>query len=249
MECNQKTAFFFDLDNTLFDYEASFKKASLFAFRSIVGNKEVDPDLAEKWFTYYKGYCDLFWPAYEKEIMSREEYQRTRLLSSMTALGLEHYSDKQVKQYQELFEEKIHTFVEPFEWVNNLIQRLNQIGIITGIITNGESDLQRKKIKKLGLQIPEKEIYISSEINITKPNPEIFHFVRKQTKAKNLYYVGDAYEFDIKPAVVAGWTAIWWNPLKKPQQTVHPCVFNCSVGNELYQVIKKCTESAGYSLP
>ncbi len=246
MQFAEKAAFFFDLDNTLFDYEASFKKASLFAFHTITNHKWKDTPFSEKWFIYYKAYCDLYWSSYEKEIMSRQEYQKKRLISSFKALGLKSLCDVQVQQYQIIFEKSVPDEVEPFIWIKDIFQRLNQLGITIGIISNGDSVIQRNKINNLKLHIPEKYIYISSEINVAKPNPNIFNLVKDCTNADVYYYVGDAYELDIVPAVKAGWTAIWWNPLKHP--AANSCsMFNCTTSSELIEVIRRCIESAGYS--
>ncbi|MFG6494187.1 HAD family hydrolase [Fictibacillus sp. UD] len=248
MQSAKKAAFFFDLDNTLFDYEASFKKASLFAFHTITNNKWKDTPLVEKWFTYYKAYCDLYWSAYEKKEISRQDYQRVRLLSSFEAIGLKSFCDAQIQYYQKVFEKSVPSEVEPFEWIKEIFQRLDQLGILIGIISNGDSIIQREKIKNLKLHIPEMNIYISSEINVAKPNPDIFHFVKNCTNAEVYHYVGDAFDLDIVPAVQAGWNAIWWNPLKQPAAVNPSSIYNCTSSSDLIEVIKRCIESAGYSL-
>ncbi|KZE66422.1 hypothetical protein AWM68_08675 [Fictibacillus phosphorivorans] len=248
MQSVKKAAFFFDLDNTMFDYEASFKKASLFAFHTITNNIPENKPLEDKWFVYYKGYCDLYWPLYEKELISRQEYQKRRLLSSFEAIGLRNICAEQVQHYQNVFEKSVPLKAEPFVWIKEIVHQLDQLGIIFGIISNGDSLIQREKIKNLKIHIPETEIYISSELNIAKPDPGIFHLVKNSTNAEVYHYVGDAFELDIVPAVQAGWTAIWWNPLKQPAEVDTYCHFNCSSGSELIEIIKRCIESAGYSL-
>lgn len=209
---SKKAAFFFDLDNTLFDYEASFKKASLFAFRSIFSSGEQNNKLAEKWFPHYKTFCDFYWQAYENAWITRKEYQKNRLLSSLRAVGIRNVNDQEIQRYQQLFERNIHHFVELYPWIQDMIQILKHNKIMYGIISNGEADVQRNKIKYLNLDIPEKHIYISSEIKVAKPSPDIFHLVRKKMKASAFCYVGDSYSLDMVPAIQAGWTAIWWNP-------------------------------------
>jgi HAD superfamily hydrolase (TIGR01549 family) len=209
---SKKAAFFFDLDNTLFDYEASFKKASLFAFRSIFSTGEENNKLEEKWFLQYKTFCDLYWNAYEIAWITRKEYQKKRLSSSLLAVGIRNVNDQEFERYQQLFERNIHLFVELYPWIQNMIRILKRNEIVYGIITNGEADVQRNKIKHLHLDIPEKHIYISSEIKVAKPSPEIFHSVRKNVEASAFFYVGDSYSLDMVPAIQAEWTAIWWNP-------------------------------------
>ncbi|MBH0157653.1 HAD family hydrolase [Fictibacillus sp. 5RED26] len=245
---SEKAAFFFDLDNTLFDYEASFKKASLFAFRSITSMDNADKKLEEKWFTCYKTFCDFYWQAYEKEWITREEYQSKRLLSSLRAARLRNFSKKEIQQFQQLFEKNVHLFVEPYSWIKDIFQVLTRYKITYGIISNGSAFVQRNKIKQLQLDIPEKHIYISSEIKVAKPSPEIFHFVKKKTEASALYYVGDSYSLDMVPAIQAEWTAIWWNPLKFTITNESNPHHNCYSSRELIEVIMRYIESAGCSL-
>ncbi|WP_286166411.1 HAD family hydrolase [Bacillus sp. E(2018)] len=230
---SKEAAFFFDLDNTLFDYEASFKKASLFAFRSIVSSGEQNKKVEEKWFSRYKTFCDFYWHAYEKAWITQEEYRRKRLVSSLRAVGLSHFSDQEMVRYQQLFENNVHLFVEPYPWIQDIFRNLKRNQILYGIISNGDTDVQRNKIKQLHLDFPESHIYISSEINVAKPSPEIFHLVKKNVKASAFFYVGDSYSLDMVPAIQADWTAIWWNPLmlsatneKVPH---HNCYSSCNL--------------------
>ncbi|MED1863473.1 HAD family hydrolase [Fictibacillus nanhaiensis] len=238
----KKTAFFFDLDNTLFDYEASFKKASLFAFRSIYSSGEQNTKIEEKWFIHYKYFCDSYWQAYENHRITREEYQSKRLLSSLRAAGLRNFSHLELQKFQQLFEVNIHLFVEPYSWIRDIFQVLTRYEIVYGIITNGSTIVQRNKIKQLQLHIPDKRIYISSEIKVAKPSPEIFHLVKENTTACDFYYVGDSYSLDMVPAILAKWTAIWWNPLRLSVMNDNNPHHNCYSSNELIETIKRCIE-------
>lgn len=242
MNATISKAFFFDLDNTLFDYEASFKQASLFAFKSIFHPVLKKPINAEKWFDAYKIYCDLYWPAYEDKTLTREQYQRKRLVSSLKSLNIHSVDINQVDYFRKLCEEKIPSFVIPYPWVKEIIESLYKRGFTAGIISNGGSELQRKKLTMLGLNFSENNIFISSELSFGKPSLEIFEYVKSRIHAANYYYMGDSFSFDIHPAVTAGWTGIWWNPLKQKQPQTNLHIFNCSSANELRSVFKKCIE-------
>jgi HAD superfamily hydrolase (TIGR01549 family) len=242
MNATNNRAFFFDLDNTLFDYEASFKQASLFAFKSIFYPVLMKPINAEEWFTAYKIYCDLYWPAYEDKILTREEYQRNRLVSSLLSLNIRSVDIKRIDYFRKLCEEKIPSFVIPYPWIKEIINLIQMRGCVVGIISNGGSELQRKKLSMLGLSFSDNHIFISSELSFAKPSIELFQFVKSRTQAANFYYVGDSFSFDIHPAVKAGWTGIWWNPLKLIQAQTNSNIYNCSSANELRSVIRKCIE-------
>lgn len=242
MNASISKAFFFDLDNTLFDYEASFKQASLFAFKSIFHPVLKKPINAEKWFDAYKIYCDLYWPAYEDKTLTREQYQRKRLVSSLRSLNIHSIDINQIDYFRKLCEDKIPSFVIPYPWIKEIIDLLYKRGFAAGIISNGGSELQRKKLSMLGISFSENNIFISSELSFAKPSLEIFEFVKSRIHADNFYYVGDSFSFDIHPAVTAGWTGIWWNPSKQMLVQTNPHIYNCSSVNELRSVFKKCIE-------
>jgi HAD superfamily hydrolase (TIGR01549 family) len=242
MNDSNSKAFFFDLDNTLFDYEASFKQASLFAFKSIFYPVLENPVNIEEWFDTYKIYCDLYWPAYEDKKLTRDDYQRNRLVSSLTSLNIQPFNNRQLDDFRTLWEEKIPSFVTPYPWIKGIIDSLNNRGFEVGLITNGGSELQRKKLSRLGLSFLANNIFISSEISFAKPSLEIFEYVMGRTDAENFYYVGDSFTFDIKPAVEAGWTGIWWNPSRQVLDKTNPLIVNCCTVNEFQEVIKKCIE-------
>jgi HAD superfamily hydrolase (TIGR01549 family) len=242
MKVSNSKAFFFDLDNTLFDYEASFKQASLFAFKSIFYPVMKKPVNAERWFDTYKIYCDLYWPAYEDKSLTRKEYQRNRLVSSLISLNMKTFDIIHLDHYQKLCEEKIPTFVKPFPWAKEIIDSIYKAGYEAGIISNGGSELQRKKLSMLGLSFSENNIYISSELPFAKPSPLIFEYVKNRCNSAQLYYIGDSFNFDIIPAVTAGWSGIWWNPDKKTLAKTNPLIYNCCSVNELKKVLKKYIE-------
>lgn len=241
MNASNSKAFFFDLDNTLFDYEASFKQASLFAFKSIFSPVLKKPINAEEWFAAYKIYCDLYWPAYEDKKLTREEYQRNRLVSSLISLNIQSVDIKRIDYFRKLCEEKIPSFVIPYPWIKEIIDLIQRQGCVAGIISNGAYELQRKKLSMLGLSFSD-NIFISSELSCAKPSIEIFEYVKSRIHAAHFYYVGDSYSFDIHPAVKAGWTGIWWNPLKLTQAQTSTHIFNCHSANGLRSVIRKCIE-------
>jgi HAD superfamily hydrolase (TIGR01549 family) len=242
MNVSKSKAFFFDLDNTLFDYEASFKQASLFAFKSIFYPVLKKPVNAEKWFDAYKIYCDLYWPAYEDKTLTREQYQRNRLVSSLISFNIQPINMNQIDYFRKLCEEKIPSFVIPYPWIKEIIDLLYNRGFVAGIISNGGSALQRKKLSMLGLSFSQNNIFISSELSFAKPSLEIFEYVKSRIHAASFYYIGDSFSFDIHPAVTAGWTGIWWNPSKKLLAQTNPFIYNCCSENELRSVVKKCIE-------
>jgi putative hydrolase of the HAD superfamily len=237
------SAFFFDLDNTLFDYEASFKKASLFAYTSIFASKFIHPISSEEWFQSYKKYCDMYWPDYENNLLTKEQYRRNRLESSFSSLNISiSINDFQMKQFQLLVEENIPSSIKPFPWISKILNLVSHSGNELGVISNGSSKLQREKLRKLGLRFLDENIYISSELSFAKPSPEIFEYVACRGRSRQYIYCGDSFEFDIKPAVQAGWKGIWWNPEYRFFPVIEQGIEVCHSENDLLTSIKKYIE-------
>lgn len=91
-----------------------------------------------------------------------------------------------------------------------LLKDLRVQGYRLGLITNGPSKRQRKKLALLGLLDVFDEILISGEYGADKPEPEIFREISRRMgiPVECLAYVGDSMETDIAGANRAGLYAI-----------------------------------------
>lgn len=80
-----------------------------------------------------------------------------------------------------------------------------------GLITNGESSLQRKKLRLLGLTDSFDEVIVSGELGCHKPDPKIFHTMCKRLNCppEQMLYIGDSPKMDVSGAYGAGVTPIW----------------------------------------
>jgi len=80
-----------------------------------------------------------------------------------------------------------------------------------GLLTNGPGEMQREKIRSLGLEAAFDAILIAGEIGIYKPDPRAFTALleRLGTPPTRTLFVGDSYEADIVGARAAGLSAVW----------------------------------------
>jgi len=81
------------------------------------------------------------------------------------------------------------------------------------LLSNGPSDLQREKIRALGLENRFEHVIISGEVGHSKPSREIFEALLSRTgaQAHQIMYIGDNYMKDIVGALGAGLRAVWVN--------------------------------------
>jgi putative hydrolase of the HAD superfamily len=82
-----------------------------------------------------------------------------------------------------------------------------------GIVTNGPADVQRAKIRLLGVGDLVDFVVISGEFGVAKPDPAIFRAALSLAQAEpdDAVFVGDSPEFDIAGAHAAGLRSIWVN--------------------------------------
>lgn len=112
--------------------------------------------------------------------------------------------------------------------MRSLLEYCQSKRLIVGLITNGPSIHQKRKIQSLKLEswIKKEITLISGEVGVTKPSVEIFQEMQQRLglSAEEIGYIGDSFENDIIGAKQAGWRAVWYNPRKrqKPQTNIQP---------------------------
>jgi putative hydrolase of the HAD superfamily len=82
---------------------------------------------------------------------------------------------------------------------------------ILGLLTNGASDLQRRKIEGSGIGSYFREILISGDVGFAKPDRRVFELLlsRLGTTATNAFMIGNNLVTDIQAAQQAGLRTIW----------------------------------------
>ncbi len=82
-----------------------------------------------------------------------------------------------------------------------------------GIISNGNTDQQKLKLHRLGLESRFEVVVISEEVGVAKPKPQIFLEAcrRALLKPQDCVYVGDNLEVDVLGSQSVGMRAIWLN--------------------------------------
>lgn len=99
----------------------------------------------------------------------------------------------------------------PYPGLDVTTSELRRRGISIGLITNGSSLTQRRKIERLGIDPIFDVILVSEEEGVSKPSPVIFRRALDavDATAAESVYVGDDPESDIRGARDAGLRAIW----------------------------------------
>ncbi len=110
-----------------------------------------------------------------------------------------------------------------------------------GLITNGTPDLQWEKIKGAGIESFFEHVVISGDVNVKKPNKEIFlrAIISFKTTKENCIMAGNSLGSDILGAKNAGIYSIWINRNKKELKgDIQPDKIITNL-NELTEILEK----------
>lgn len=91
----------------------------------------------------------------------------------------------------------------------------------TGILTNGDGRMQRRKIEAHSLEQLVDAVLVSNEVGARKPDPEIFEVAKDELPADSYVYVGDTFEQDILPARKAGFVTAYVGEDRRAGATVN----------------------------
>ncbi len=93
-----------------------------------------------------------------------------------------------------------------------LLRSLRQAGVRTGLLTNGPSWMQRRKVELLGLEGQLDAIGISEELGASKPDPAAFTATLELmgSAPDDTVMVGDHLDWDVRGALAAGMRGAVW---------------------------------------
>jgi 5'-nucleotidase len=226
----------FDLDDTLIDYERTFRAAAYHCFISLFPNKDVS---FSSWFRIFKWYCDRYWPDYASGRLTKKEYRRLRFLGAMHYFHIK-ANEKAADEFHAYFDETVGRFATALPGVFSLLERLQSFAIPLGIITNGESVIQRAKIAYAGLRrfFPDDAVIISEEVGCEKPDAAIFRCAQRRLAAgRQPVYIGDSWELDVMGALHAGWQAIYFQQRQPVFAVLSPSVVTCHSVEQLASIL------------
>ncbi|MGX7029816.1 HAD family hydrolase [Vagococcus zengguangii] len=200
---------FFDLDDTLYDQMAPFKKAYEQVF---VEEKYQTIDLIEL-FEHRQKYSIEAYTLFTQGELTKLEMFSYRLCRSFEAMDVK-ITDEQALAFQEAYQ----GFQGKIELDQEMVKVLDYCtanAIPIGILSNGEEQHQWKKIKHLNLEkwFTKENIFVSGAIGFDKPDRRIFEHVRTcmQLEEHELCLIGDNFENDVVGASGAGWQTVFLN--------------------------------------
>lgn len=224
---------FFDLDDTLYDRGLPF----MLAAEEFFGRKLPDPRKAYR--TCSARGNEAFLPSQRGEI-TMEEMTVYRWGRGFEDVGIP-LAPKEALDFQRVYMEK-QTTIALSRTMEALLTRCRDAADCCGIITNGPTDKQWKKIDLLGLErfFDREMLIVSGDVGIDKPDPAIFRMAEARSGAEpgQLLYVGDSLKTDIAPAIACGWKTIWLNRDGVPRPENLPITAEVSSEEALAEAIR-----------
>lgn len=202
---------FFDLDDTLFDFSAAsfISLLRLWDETPLLKSRFNNPDA---FLDEYHIHNKRMWQLHESGKISAEflKTERFRL-----TIAPERHDDEILKESHRLNARYLWLLGEcetPVEGAKDILGVLSKKCLI-GVLTNGFTEVQYRKLRSTGLDRFIQRMVISDEIGIQKPDIRIFRYAESETGChpEECLMVGDNPDNDIIGAINAGWRAIYFD--------------------------------------
>jgi putative hydrolase of the HAD superfamily len=201
---------FFDLDRTLWDFDASSHHTFIDLFTHYRLTERNIPSV-EEFLKVYNKFNEYYWDLYRKGLMEKAVLRGIRFGETLKTFGVDDPVLAEEISEDYLYRSPRNVFLFP-----NTIETLDYLYGRTDIhlITNGFEEVQTIKLDASGLRPYFTSIVTSEEAGVKKPDPAIFEFAlqRAGALASESLMVGDDLEVDIIGAANVGMDQVFFNP-------------------------------------
>lgn len=211
---------FFDLDHTLWDFDANARIAlktiyEQFNFRQL-GIQDF-----KHFSKTYEYHNDLFWERFRKGWVDREALRWKRLWHTFIDYRIFHKA--LAKEASETYLSILPHQTILLNHTMDVLEYCHSKGYELAIITNGFKDTQELKVEKSGIAHYFQHMITSEDVQWVKPHREIFDKAMEimQTAPEKSLMIGDSLEADVMGAAALNMDQVFFNP-KKLHHTYHP---------------------------
>lgn len=226
---------FFDLDHTLWDFEAN----SIATLQELFVEHELEkigiPSF-DKFYASYSVINDKLWDRFRKGFINRQELRIKRF--TMTFLDFKLCNDKLCADLGARFLEILPTKTALFPDTVAVLDYLQDKQYPIHIITNGFEETQLLKMKHSGIQHYFTHIITSETCGRLKPHREIFDYAVNLagTRCADSIMIGDTLEVDILGAQEAGMDQVYFAPAEVQQSVITP-TYTIKTLSELKEIL------------
>lgn len=206
------THLFFDLDNTLWDFNANSYDALYEALKKMDLLGKIGE--YDRYFSIYYEVNERLWELYRdnkitKNILRGLRFEESLELNHTPMPGI---GDKLNEAYLTEMPKQLKLVPGALEVLDYLHHKYRM-----SIITNGFREVQVDKLIQTGLQKYFAKVFISEEVGAQKPHKKIFEHAVKSMNApkRKSLMVGDSWDADIIGAKLFGMDQIYYCPFRE----------------------------------
>lgn len=220
---------FFDLDNTLWDHRRNAKLALEDLFR----REQIREKYSLTFEEFHKEYFTVnenLWAQIRDGAIDKEYIRKFRFHNTFLFFGIDDFELAQ--RFEINFLDEIVSYNHLVEGAFELLEYLSQKKYRLHVLSNGFKEVTYRKCELSGIKNYFETITSADEINIRKPQPEIFEYAlnKSGTKKAESVIIGDDWTADIEGGLAFGMQAIFFD------------VFNDNYTAENVKTVKKLSE-------
>ena len=215
---------FFDLDHTLWDFEAN-SRLTLQQLYNSLGLEARGVNDFDLFHSRYSAHNEKLWDRYRKGFIKVDELRWKRMWHTLLDFKI---GDETLARTMDVqFLEGLPSRTLLFPYTIEILNYLTDKGYQLHLITNGFEKVQHSKLENSGLAGYFREVITSEGSNSLKPHKEIFEYAFQRAGAlpAESIMIGDSIEADIQGGINAGIDQVYVNhvgvaPSVKPTYTV-----------------------------
>lgn len=220
---------FFDLDNTLWDH----RKNARLTLKELYKREKIQEKYNLSFNEFHKEYFTVnekLWAQIRDGKIDKAYLRKHRFYDSFLFFDIDDFELSQ--RFEQNFLDEILNYNELVEGAFEMLEYLSEKKYTLHILSNGFQEVTYKKCELSGIKNYFKTITSADEINIRKPQPEIFDYALKKSGAtkEDSIIIGDDWIADVEGGLAFGMKAIFFD------------VFNDGFTTDEAKTIKKLTE-------
>lgn len=201
---------FFDLDNTIWDH----RKNAYLTLKEIYSREGVKDKYQLQFEEFHKEYFTInekLWAQIRDGEIDKEFLRKHRFYDSFLFFGIDDFELAQV--FERNFLDEILNYNDLVEGAFELLEDLAQKNYRLHILSNGFKEVTYRKCEFSGIKNYFETITSADEINIRKPQPEIYEYALQKTGAAKheSLMIGDDWIADVEGAKSFGIEAIFFD--------------------------------------
>ena len=211
---------FFDLDHTLWDFEANSRQT----LQELYDSLQLEQKGIHDFDLFHKNYLvhnDKLWERYRNGFIKVDELRWKRMW--LTLLDFKVANEPLAREMGVLFLDLLPTRKLLFPYTIEILDYLSAKGYQLHMITNGFEKTQHSKLQSAGLDKYFMEVITSEGSNSLKPKKEIFDYAFQKTGAApaESIMIGDTIDVDILGGMNAGIDQVHVNHLTKEPDSIN----------------------------